>query len=153
MHFQKEDTTGIADDLADATSRLVLKLQKVPRSAHAFFFFSIFLHRNDGYNMRDLRDIRHTKDLFPCVTLCGVPSTNAVEEPISAVTHIQNTAPAPPAEIAATTPTRFPMPTLVAVRDDQRLKCGKTVLCFLFAISAFYHIREKPDRQKILCGS
>ena len=35
--------------------------------------------------------------------------------PISAVTHIQNTAPAPPAEIAATTPTRFPIPTLVAV--------------------------------------
>ena len=31
----------------------------------------------------------------------SVPSTNAVEEPISAVTHIQNTAPAPPAEIAA----------------------------------------------------
>ena len=39
----------------------------------------------------------------------------AVEEPIRAVTHIQNTAPAPPAEIAATTPTRFPMPTRVAV--------------------------------------
>ena len=35
---------------------------------------------------------------------------NAVEEPISAVTHIQNTLPAPPTEIAATTPTRFPIP-------------------------------------------
>ena len=32
-----------------------------------------------------------------------------------AVTHIQKTAPAPPAEIAATTPTRLPMPTRVAV--------------------------------------
>ena len=34
---------------------------------------------------------------------------------MTAVSHIQNTAPAPPAEIAATTPTRFPMPTRVAV--------------------------------------
>ena len=32
-----------------------------------------------------------------------------------AVTHIQNTAPAPPADTAATTPTRLPMPTRVAV--------------------------------------
>ena len=39
----------------------------------------------------------------------------AVDEPISAVTHIQNTAPAPPAEMAATTPIRLPMPTRVAV--------------------------------------
>ena len=40
---------------------------------------------------------------------------NAVDEPTSAITHIQNTAPAPPAEMAATTPTRFPMPTRQAV--------------------------------------
>ena len=40
---------------------------------------------------------------------------NAVAEPIRAVTHIQNTAPAPPADTAATTPTRFPIPTRVAV--------------------------------------
>ena len=33
----------------------------------------------------------------------------------SAEDHIQNTAPAPPAETAATTPTRFPIPTRVAV--------------------------------------
>ena len=39
----------------------------------------------------------------------------AVDEPMMAVTHIQNTAPAPPAEMAATTPTRLPMPTRVAV--------------------------------------
>ena len=39
----------------------------------------------------------------------------AVAEPTRAVTHIQNTAPAPPAETAATTPTKLPMPTLVAV--------------------------------------
>ena len=32
-----------------------------------------------------------------------------------AISHIQNTAPAPPAEMAATTPMRFPMPTRVAV--------------------------------------
>ena len=55
------------------------------------------------------------KGSFSLCNCASVPSTNAVEEPISAVTHIQNTAPAPPAEIAATTPTRFPMPTLVAV--------------------------------------
>ena len=42
-------------------------------------------------------------------------STKAVDAPISAVTHIQNTAPGPPAEIAATTPTMLPIPTLVAV--------------------------------------
>ena len=40
---------------------------------------------------------------------------NAVDDPIRAVSHIQKTAPAPPAEIAATTPTRFPIPTRVAV--------------------------------------
>ena len=45
----------------------------------------------------------------------SVASINAVEEPMIAVIHIQNTAPAPPAETAATTPTRFPIPTLVAV--------------------------------------
>ena len=38
-----------------------------------------------------------------------------MEEPIRAVIHIQKTAPAPPAEIAATTPTRLPIPTRVAV--------------------------------------
>ena len=42
-------------------------------------------------------------------------STNEVEAPSRAVTHIQNTAPAPPADTAATTPTRLPMPTRVAV--------------------------------------
>ena len=40
---------------------------------------------------------------------------NEVDAPSSAVTHIQNTAPAPPADTAATTPTRLPMPTRVAV--------------------------------------
>ena len=38
-----------------------------------------------------------------------------MEAPIRAVTHIQNTAPAPPMETAATTPTMLPMPTRVAV--------------------------------------
>ena len=39
----------------------------------------------------------------------------AVDEPMIAVIHIQNTAPAPPTETAATTPTMLPMPTRVAV--------------------------------------
>ena len=39
----------------------------------------------------------------------------AVEEPRRAISHIQNTAPAPPAEMAATTPTRLPIPTRQAV--------------------------------------
>ena len=39
----------------------------------------------------------------------------AVEEPSRAMSHIQNTAPAPPALMAATTPTRLPMPTRQAV--------------------------------------
>ncbi len=33
--------------------------------------------------------------------------------------HIQKTAPAPPAEMAATTPTRFPIPTRVAVETNR----------------------------------
>ena len=45
----------------------------------------------------------------------SVDSTKEVEAPSRAVTHIQNTAPAPPADTAATTPTRLPMPTRVAV--------------------------------------
>jgi len=51
-----------------------------------------------------------------------------VDAPTSAVTHIQKTAPAPPAETAATTPTRLPMPTRVAVetirdcRPDRELE-------------------------------
>lgn len=49
-----------------------------------------------------------------------------MDAPSKAVTHIQNTAPAPPADTAATTPTRFPMPTRVAVEtmrvwNDERL--------------------------------
>ena len=45
----------------------------------------------------------------------SVDSTKEVEAPSRAVTHIQNTAPAPPTDSAATTPTRLPMPTRVAV--------------------------------------
>ena len=45
----------------------------------------------------------------------SVDSTKEVEAPSRAVTHIQNTAPAPPTDTAATTPTRLPMPTRVAV--------------------------------------
>ena len=36
--------------------------------------------------------------------------------------HIQNKAPAPPAEIAATTPTKFPIPTRVAVETIKACK-------------------------------
>ena len=45
----------------------------------------------------------------------SVASIKAVEDPSRAITHIQKTAPAPPAEMAATTPTRLPMPTRQAV--------------------------------------
>ena len=54
--------------------------------------------------------------------------------------HIQNTAPAPPADIAATTPVRFPIPTRVAV--DTIKVCKEERLLFssfpflLFAVSA-----------------
>ena len=46
-------------------------------------------------------------------------SIKAVEDPSSAEIHIQNTAPALPAEMAATTPTRFPIPTRVAVETTR----------------------------------
>lgn len=56
----------------------------------------------------------------------------AVEEPMMAVIHIQNTAPAPPAETAATTPTRLPMPTLVAV---ETMRAWKEERLFLLSFS------------------
>ena len=68
------------------------------------------------YNTPDRRGNLRTADPFFFYKSCAsVASIKAVDEPIIAVTHIQKTAPAPPAEIAATTPTRFPIPTRVAV--------------------------------------
>ena len=61
----------------------------------------------------------------------------AVEEPMMAVIHIQNTAPAPPAETAATTPTRLPMPTLVAVETMRAWKEERLFLLFFFSVRAF----------------
>ena len=43
-----------------------------------------------------------------------VASINAVEEPMTAVIHIQNTAPGPPMAIAPATPAIFPVPTVPA---------------------------------------
>ena len=41
---------------------------------------------------------------------------------MSAASHIQNIAPGPPKEIAATTPARFPIPTLEAVAINKACK-------------------------------
>ncbi len=56
----------------------------------------------------------------------------AVDEPMMAVTHIQNTAPAPPAEMAATTPTRLPMPTRVAVDTINVCKTDRALFFSFF---------------------
>ena len=61
---------------------------------------------------------------------------NAVDDPIKAVTHIQNTAPAPPAETAATTPTRFPIPTRVAVETISVWNVDRLSLCSFLASNA-----------------
>ena len=45
----------------------------------------------------------------------NVDSTKAEAPPIIAVTHIQNTAPAPPAHMAVATPMILPVPTRDAV--------------------------------------
>ena len=46
-------------------------------------------------------------------------STNADAPPMIAVTHIQNTAPAPPAQIAVATPMMLPVPTRDAVESSE----------------------------------
>ena len=61
---------------------------------------------------------------------------NAVDDPISAVTHIQKTAPAPPADTAATTPTRLPIPTRVAVETIRVWKEDRLFLSCFFSTSA-----------------
>lgn len=65
-----------------------------------------------------------------------------------AVIHIQKTAPAPPAETAATTPTRFPIPTLVAVGYDERLEGGEAVFAAFRSFQCPEHIWKEPDRKK-----
>ena len=50
-----------------------------------------------------------------CLNNCAsVDSTNAVAEPMRAISHIQNTAPGPPMAMAVATPARLPVPTRVA---------------------------------------
>ena len=53
-------------------------------------------------------------------------STNAVADPMSAMTHIQKTAPGPPSAMAVATPARFPVPTRVAT---ETAKAWKDVMC------------------------
>jgi len=65
-----------------------------------------------------------------------VDSTKEVEAPSRAVTHIQKTAPAPPAETAATTPTRLPMPTRVAVETTRVWKDERLSLFWFFSQTA-----------------
>ena len=81
--------------------------------------------------------------------LCQGGLHKAVEEPKRAVTHIQNTAPAPPAEMAATTPTRFPMPTRVAVA---MIRSGSRKWSFSGKRSVFprslQHFGEETHRKK-----
>ena len=52
---------------------------------------------------------------FSLYSIAIVDSIKAVEELSKATTHIQNTDPGPPTDTAATTPARFPTPTLDAV--------------------------------------
>ena len=68
-----------------------------------------------------------------------VASIKAVEEPIRAVTHIQKTAPAPPAEIAATTPTRLPIPTRVAVETIKVWMTESALCSSSFFSKQLYH--------------
>ena len=74
----------------------------------------------------------------------------AVAEPSSAVTHIQNNAPAPPAERAATIPTRFPIPTRVAVDTISAWSAEREPpLCPVSAFSSSaQHIRKHSDLQE-----
>ena len=64
-----------------------------------------------------------------------------MDEPSKAVTHIQKTAQAPPADTAATTPVKFPIPTRVAVdtinvcKDERLLFSPLSFL--LLAVSTF----------------
>ena len=55
-----------------------------------------------------------------------VDSTKAVEAPMRAMTHIQNTAPGPPTAMAVATHARFPVPTLVAT---DTAKAWKDEIC------------------------
>lgn len=75
----------------------------------------------------------------------------AVAEPSSAVTHIQNNAPAPPAERAATIPTRFPIPTRVAVDTISAWSAGERAT-FVSGFGLFQqraqHIRKHSDLQE-----
>ena len=67
-----------------------------------------------------------------------------------AVTHIQNTAPAPPAETAATTPTRLPMPTRVAVEMTSVWKEERPFLpCFFSHTAAIISRNSRTGRSLV----
>ena len=97
-----------------------------------------------------------------------VDSTNAVAEPMSAITHIQNTAPGPPMAIAVATPARLPVPTRVATDTAKAWKeemwrcpfsCGAlgSVFCVAESVSSrnisptmrnctplVFHVNQRP---------
>ena len=67
-----------------------------------------------------------------------------------AVTHIQNTAPAPPAETAATTPTRLPMPTRVAVEMTSVWKEERPFLpCFFSHTAAIISRNSRTGKRRV----
>ena len=67
-----------------------------------------------------------------------------------AVTHIQNTAPAPPAETAATTPTRLPMPTRVAVEMISVWKEERPSLpCFFSHTAAIISRNSRTGKRRV----
>ncbi len=76
----------------------------------------------------------------------------AVEEPRRAITHIQKTAPAPPAEMAATTPTRFPIPTRVAVDKNNVCRPEIAPFCedsFVCAVSFTISGNMRKGRKRV----
>ena len=66
-----------------------------------------------------------------------------MDAPSRAVTHIQNTAPAPPTDTAATTPTRLPMPTRVAVDTTSVWKDERPLPLSFFSQTAASISRNK----------
>ena len=64
---------------------------------------------------------------FSLYNWANVDSTNALEEPSKAISHIQNTDPGPPIATAVATPARFPVPTRLA---KDTAKAWKEEICF-----------------------
>ena len=64
---------------------------------------------------------------FTLYNCANVDSTNALEEPSKAISHIQNTDPGPPIATAVATPAKFPVPTRLA---KDTAKAWKEEICF-----------------------